>query len=274
MTWPAVKRGFNQESFRLYVESLRWAGWRPSKIVWHNTAAPSLAQWIKSAQADLAKGLQPGISRINSLENFFRDNNHWSGCPHLFVANDFIWVMNPLTAPGVHSPSWNSTSIGIEMIADFDREDPESGEGLKVKNNTIFATAILCSAIGIEPTDSIFWHRQDPKTTHACPGEKIIGDKQSMIESVADLMTGGEHSAQPDEPAPTPPERNGFTTVADLAFRRGPGVDNPSTGSLPIHTRLTILDQAPNGTSTWLKVRSPAGYIGWVAGKFVKQEQA
>ena len=109
--WPAVKRGFSQEAFRDYVESQTWNKWRPNKIVWHNAAAPTLKQWMKSAGDDSVKGLVPGISRIISLERFFKDNNGWSGCPHLFVANDLIWVMNPLTAPGVHSPSWNSASI-------------------------------------------------------------------------------------------------------------------------------------------------------------------
>jgi hypothetical protein len=39
MAWPAVKREFTQESFRRYVAGLSWPSWRPSKIVWHNTAA-------------------------------------------------------------------------------------------------------------------------------------------------------------------------------------------------------------------------------------------
>lgn len=280
--WPAVKRAFKQEEFAKYVKDLPLAKWRPNKIVWHNTAAPSLAQWIKSAKADGDRGLVSGISRIQSLEAFFKDNNHWSGCPHLFVANDFIWVMNQLTAPGVHSPSWNSTSIGIEMIGDFAVEDDDAGEGLKVKNNTIFATAILCSAFGLEPSTAIFLHKQDPKTTHDCPGKDIAVDKLKMIEDVAGLMEGGEHDpvsvgqiiANVDDHRLPKPELVGTTIVDDLSFRSGPGVTNPATSSLPSGVRLAILDQASNGTSTWLKVRTPAGHVGWVAGKFVKQEQS
>ena len=278
--WPAVKRGFSQEGFKDYVQSLVFGAWRPSKIVWHNTAAPSLAQWIKSAKADQAQGLTPGISRIKSLEKFFHDDNHWSGCPHLFVANDVIWVMNPLTAPGVHSPSWNSTSIGIEMIGDFSVEDDDSGEGLKVKQNTIFATAVLCSLFGLEPKEAIFLHKQDPKTTHDCPGKNIAIDKLSMISAVSDLMAGGEHV--PAETAhviaggeikQVPGDRLGTTTVDGLNFRRGPGVMNEATGQVPKGTQVTILDEARNGTSVWYKVRSPLGYIGWIAGKFVQLKE-
>ncbi len=277
MMWPAVKKAFSPEEFRKYVQALPVSKWRPSMIVWHNTAAPSLAQWIKSANDDRTAGFVPGITRIRNLEAFFRDNNGWSGCPHLFIANDAIWVMNPLTAAGVHSPSWNSISFGIEHIGDFDKESDDSGEGLKVKNLGIFATAVLCEVYGIDPATRIMLHKQDPKTTHDCPGKNMAQDKQAMITSVLDLMAGGEHSSDQVgqviaglEPKPPIATKYGITTVQGLAFRSGPGVINPSKGSLPKGTTVLILDQAKNGTSSWLKVKTPAGYIGWVAGKFVE----
>lgn len=270
MAWPAVKQAFDQEGFRKYVLALPPSNWRPSMVVWHNTAAPTLAQWLASAQVDYKAGKIAGITRIQNLENFFRYDNHWSGCPHLFVANDFIWVMNPLTAPGVHSPSWNSISFGIEMIADFAEESPDSGEALKVKNNTIAATAVLCEAFGI-PTDRIVWHKQDPKTTHDCPGELIIPEKQTMISAVEDLMTGGEHAPTPDTSRPTS-TRPGITSIGGLNFRAGPSALSEIKGTLPKGTTLEILDQASNGTSVWLKVKSPAGFIGWVAGKYVEEK--
>lgn len=278
MSWPAIKRNFTQQGFADYVKTLVWSRWRPTAVVWHNTAAPSLAQWIKSAEADRREGLVPGISRIRSLENFFRNNRDWSGCPHLFIANDYIWVMNPLGEPGVHSPSWNHIALGIEMIGDFSREDDDAGEGLRVKNNTIFATALLCSTLGIDPLSKIWLHKQDPKTTHDCPGEDIARDKGDMIESVGHLMAGGEHN-----PVDTGhiigtgagiekfPERRGITSVDSLSFRTGPGVLNPSRSELPKGVQLTILDEAPNGSTRWLKVQTPNGHIGWVAGKFVKE---
>lgn len=278
MSWPAVKRNFNQQGFADYVKTLAWVKWRPSAIVWHNTAAPSLAQWIKTAKQDMEKGLIPGTTRIRNLEMFFRDNNHWSGCPHLFIANDFIWVMNPLVEPGVHSPSWNHISIGIEMVGDFSIEDDDTGEGLRVKNNTIFATAILCATLGIDPMSKIWLHKQDPKTTHDCPGQDISRDKAVMINDVADLMAGGEHSpsdtvtviagGSAEKPVK---ERKAITTVSDLSFRSGPGVSNPARSELPKGVTLVVLDEAANGTTSWLKVKTPAGHIGWVAGKFTKE---
>jgi hypothetical protein len=281
--WPAVKRGFTPEAFRDYVASLPLSRWRPNKFVWHNTAAPSLQQWLKSSAEDKAQGLVPGQTRIGNLESFFKNNNGWSGCPHLFIAPDLIWVMNPLTAHGVHSPSWNDTSIGIEMIGDYNVENDEDGNGLAVKQNTILATAILCSAFGIEPSDgqvievrslrtvgTIFLHKQDPKTTHDCPGRHIADDKLEMISAVRELMTGGEHNPDPAPPLTTP--KHGTTIVGGLNFRSGPGVANKVLSVLPANVPLTILGEAANGDTTWLRVRTPLGYEGWVGSKYVKQE--
>ncbi len=279
--WPSINAEYTQEGFRRRVSDLQWSKWRPSKIVWHNTAAPTLAQWIKTAESDRAAGLVPGITRIRNLEAFFRDNNGWSGCPHLFIANDFIWEMNVLTSPGVHTPSWNGTSIGIEMIGDYDTEQADSGEGLKVKQNTIFATALLCSAIGLEPTSgevssnhgtsgTIFLHKQDWKTTHACPGKYMADDKAEMIADVAGLMGGGDAHDIGAATVPPSAPRNGVVIVDGLSFRRGPGVTNEATGTLPKDTKLVILATAANGTDSWLQVRTPAGYTGWVSARYVQ----
>lgn len=279
MSWPAVKRSFSQEQFRQYASELAWPSWRPSRIVWHNTALPTLEMWIKSAREDQEKGLVPGSSRIASLERFFRYDNHWTGCPHLFVANDFIWVMNPLTTPGVHSPSFNTTAIGIEMIGDFAKEDPDSGEGLRVKRNTVFATAVLCAATGIEPTDgvrtssgsfsgSIFLHKQDPRTTHDCPGYKIAGDKARMVQDAASLLSGGDHS-HGSEIAHQRPSHVGTTMVDDLNLRSGPGVMNDVLAVLPRGHSVEVLGEARNGSTPWLHVRTGSGMTGWVSGRYV-----
>lgn len=275
--WPATKKHFTRDTFALYVEGLHWTRWRPSLIVLHNTAAPTWAQWHETAEKDRLAGRVPGTTRIANLEKYFRDQQHWSGCPHLFIPDDFIWEMNPLTAPGVHSPSWNNTAIGIEMVADFDREDDETGPGLKVRNNTIYATALLCSTLGLDPRKQVKLHKEDPKTTHACPGIKFARDRHAVIEEIVSMMDGGDHDPghvsdsidpKPVEPKPT---KHGKVIVDDLTVRRGPGVTNEKIGSLPKGLDVEILDTASNGSDGWLKVKTPGGYIGWIAGRYVAQ---
>lgn len=274
--WPAEKRHFTQEQFGRYIKDIVWRTWRPSLIIWHNTAAPSLKQWIKTAEEDATKGLVPGWTRINNLERYFRVNNGWSGCPHLFVANDFIWVMNPLIAPGVHSPSWNSISIGIEMIGDFSTENDEAGAGLLVKQNTIYATAMICETLGLDPLKCIKLHKEDPRTTHDCPGKNIAQDKHSMQVAVQDMMGAGEHDPVdvgrviageiPVDPIVT----YGEVTIDSLNLRRGPGVSNPINGVLNKGLKVEIVGEAMNGTTSWLQVRTPGGYFGWASGRYIR----
>lgn len=276
MSWPSTKKNFTQEKFRKYVATLQWLRWRPSLIVLHNTALPTLAQWHETEAKDKAAGRVPGITRINGLENYFKNDQHWSGCPHLFIADDFIWEMNRLTDPGVHSPSWNGVAIGIEMIADFAKEDDDSGAGLIVRNNTIFATALLCSTLGLDPHKQVKLHKEDPKTTHDCPGEDFAHDRDAVIASIAALMDGGDHDVADvgvaigvTPPPPKPTERTGIVNADDLTVRRGPGVANEATGHLPKGTAVIILGEAANGATGWFNIRSPGGYTGWVAGRYV-----
>lgn len=172
MAWAGIiGESFDRASFAAYVAGLSFAAWRPRFAVLHNTAAPRLDQWHSA----------PGKARMRNLEHYYRDQKGWSAGPHLFVADDLIWVFTPLTRRGVHSPSWNSVSWGIEMVGDFDTEEFASGPGAQVRDNTVSAIATLYEALGIEAR-SLRLHKEDPGTTHACPGRKVV--KEDMIARI------------------------------------------------------------------------------------------
>lgn len=180
-----VGKSFSPEEFDAYCRGLRWDAWRPSFMVLHNTAAPSLA--------DRPNGLTE--THIRNLESFYRDTQKWSAGPHLFVDDRQIWVFTPLTVSGVHSPSWNLRSLGIEMLGNYEVEVFNSGRGLLVQQNTIAALGILAAVLGLDPA-GMRLHREDPATTHACPGRNVR--KLQMVEAVQDYMQaqqGGEHPA-------------------------------------------------------------------------------
>ncbi len=182
-----VGKSFNPEDFDGYCHTLQWTAWRPSFIVLHNTGAPSLAQ--------RAKGLS--LQNIKDLEVFYRDDQKWSAGPHLFVDDKQIWVFTPLTVSGVHSPSWNKLSFGVEMLGDYEREDFSAGRGLKVRRNTVAALATLSAVLGLDP-HTMKLHREDPLTTHACPGKNVR--KLEVIQEVQDLILArhpGDHSPKP-----------------------------------------------------------------------------
>jgi N-acetylmuramoyl-L-alanine amidase len=90
--------------------------------------------------------------------------------PHLFVDDKQIWVFTPLTLSGTHSPSWNKVAIGVEILGDYDKDAFNSGRGLKVQKDATAAIATLSAMLGVEP-DTMRLHKEDPLTTHACPGK-------------------------------------------------------------------------------------------------------
>lgn len=268
MAWKGiVGKSFTVPEFREYVSQLNFNTWKPSFMVLHNTAAPTLAQWKA----------YPAKQRILNLENYYKNQMKWNSGPHLFIADDFIWVFTPLTTSGTHTPSWNGLSIGVELVGDYSREDPDNGDGFKAKMNTVAAFAILHSHLGINP-DTIKLHKEDKRTTHDCPGNKI--KKEEFIELVRQYMSeGGEHipampSGEQEEPTKKPIE--GIVVVPEgdaLNVREGSSASSKIVVTLPQDTKIAILGEVMNGKTKWYRIWVRMGetpYAGWVSSKFVK----
>lgn len=181
-----VGQAFNATQFDDYCHTLQWTAWRPSFFVLHNTGIPSLAQRPNGLSAQ----------HIKNLEAFYRDQQGWRAGPHLFIDDRQIWVFTPLTVSGTHSPSWNKVSIGVEMLGDFETESFSNGRGAHVRRNSVAALATLSAVLGID-IQSMRLHREDPLTTHACPGTHVR--KLEVIQEVQDLLLArhaGEHGVQ------------------------------------------------------------------------------
>jgi hypothetical protein len=126
-----VGKSFTAQGFDDYMAGLTLVSWRPQFVVLHNTADPTFAHWHD---------------------------------------DDAIWVFTPLTTSGVHSPSWNEISWGVELVGDYSVETLSDA----VKQNAVSALATLHSAGNIDPT-TLRLHREDPLTTHkGCPGNNIV----------------------------------------------------------------------------------------------------
>jgi hypothetical protein len=171
-----VGKGFRPAEFSAYVSSLTFSEWRPQFVVVHNTSEPRLSEWHST----------PGEQRMRNLEHFYRDEQNWSAGPHLFIADDLIWVFTPLTVSGVHSPSWNGVAWGVEMVGEYEIEQFSPA----VRENAVDALAGLHSCRGLNP-DTLRFHKEDPKTTHrTCPGRNV--DKGDLIARIHNRMNGGE----------------------------------------------------------------------------------
>ena len=186
-----VGKSFTQDEFDAYCHGLKWEAWRPRFIVLHNTGVPSLAQRPSGFNQ----------SHMKNLEAYYRDQRKWSAGPHLFVDDHKIWVFTPLTVSGVHSPSWNKVSLGVEMLGDYETERFDGGRGRQVRSNAVAAMATLSAILGLDPA-TMRIHREDQATTHACPGKNVR--KLEIIQEVQDLLVarhGGDHPLTEDHPS-------------------------------------------------------------------------
>lgn len=182
MTWQTiVGKRFSAQAFETYVQSLAFGAWRPSGVVVHNTAQPSLAQ--------RPHGFTD--AHMQNLVTFYRDTQKWNAGPHAFVDQNGIWVFTPLTVPGVHSPSWNASTWGVETLGNYEAEpftDP-------IKENLLGCLTVMHRALGIDPS-SLRFHKEDPLTKHkGCPGKHL--DKPDLIA----LLTA-RLSPPPTQPDP------------------------------------------------------------------------
>ncbi|HUC83473.1 MAG TPA: peptidoglycan recognition family protein [Flavisolibacter sp.] len=175
-TWKGIiGQSFSPPDFNAYCHALQWGNWRPSFIVLHNTAIPSLAQRPNGFS----------VQNMKALEIYYRDIKKWKAGPHLFIDDHKIWVFTPLTTPGTHSPSWNKRSLGVEMLGDYANECFTCGRGAKVRSNTIAVLATLSSLLDLDP-ESLRMHKEDPLTTHNCPGSKV--NKKDVINELKTLV--------------------------------------------------------------------------------------
>lgn len=167
-----VGRRFGADDFRAYVRALDFEAWFPHFVVVHNTQIPTLAQW-------------KGKRNIDALVEYYRDEQGWSAGPHLFIEPAGIWIFTPLSTPGVHSPSWNALSWGVEIVGDFDREELSEAHGELV----VAALATLHDKMGWLESN-IRLHKDDPATTHtSCPGKNIRREElESKLQTLIDLQ--------------------------------------------------------------------------------------
>lgn len=250
------------EQCQQHIDMIELRPWRASAICVHNTAAPTLQQWLS----------HPVEQRIQNLKSYY-ESLGWHSGPHFFVDPAHIILFTPLNQKGTHSPSFNGTHVGVECVGDYDREDDDLGPGQEMKKNLVALLAMLHARLGIDPA-KLAMHKDDPRTTHDCPGRNLYEDRKKLIQMTLEQMGhGGEHPKAlvidgSDQPVSM---RLGATNTDDLNLRENSSAGSRSLGKLPRDTPLKIYGETQNGANLWLRVETPAGYKGYVAARFVNQ---
>ena len=178
--FPSGNKSFLPAGFAVYVAALslpdtaRWAQF----ITLHNTAPPTLRE--------RPNGFSP--QNMADMADFYAGKG-WHAGPHLFIDDTYIHVFSDLRHTGVHTPSWNHCSWGIEQLGDYDTDDYNAGRGALVKNNAVAAIAILSHFRGLD-THSLRLHKEDPATTHRdCPGSSCADRKAEIMQAAHDYVT-------------------------------------------------------------------------------------
>jgi hypothetical protein len=163
MSFSNTTRSWSPETLREYLQSLSHPLWATA-ITLHHTAAPSLAQRPHGFTAQ----------HLRNLREYYELELHWRAGPHLFVDEQQLWGMTEFRERGVHASSFNGHAIGIEVLGDYDSEDPLSGRGLACWTNAAAAAAVLMDWLGVSPSPTtVLFHRDDPRTSKTCPGKKV-----------------------------------------------------------------------------------------------------
>lgn len=162
MSFSLVGTKWNLDEFRQHLLPVRNLWFK--SVTLHHTGFPDLSMRPNGLTAQ----------HIRNIQSYYEGTRKWDRGPHLFIDDHDINGMSPLTKPGIHAASFNSTSIGIEVLGNYDVDDPLSGRGFQCWNRAAKVTRLILDSINM-PIDkrSILFHRDDPKTRKSCPGMNV-----------------------------------------------------------------------------------------------------
>ncbi|MGI6367438.1 MAG: peptidoglycan recognition family protein [Anaerolineae bacterium] len=185
-------RVMNESSFITYVERLKILDPQPTRVFLHHTWKPTRESWKgKSTIAAMKKYYEKQLWR--DVDGTLREG--WTAGPHIFVADDGIWLFSDLRLDGVGVRGHNTGTRHVEMVGNYDEQLP-SGATL---DNTIAVLGMLHVKFGLDIANLGF-HRD--LGSKSCPGRAV--QKEWIIPQVAQWIDGYRRSktpAAPNDPA-------------------------------------------------------------------------
>lgn len=171
-----VGRVMTADEFVHYVENLDFSPPLPKRIFLHHTWRPTREQWR-------------GMGSLLAMKDYYerqlwtddqgRLHEGWTAGPHLFIADDGIWLFSDLRWDGVGVYGHNHRSRHIEMVGNYDHQLPRGA----TLENTIVALGVLHERLGLV-AEHLNFHRDF--STKSCPGWAVR--KSWVIPRVAAWM--------------------------------------------------------------------------------------
>ncbi|MBN1402404.1 MAG: N-acetylmuramoyl-L-alanine amidase [Anaerolineae bacterium] len=165
-------RVMSADEFVAYVEALEMPPPLPTRIFLHHTWRPTRETW---RGYDTILGMKAYYERQLWQDLQGRWHEGWTAGPHLFIADDGIWLFSDVRYDGVGVYGHNYRSRHIEMVGDYDAALPSGATLL----NTIAALGILHERLGLDIRQLNF-HRDF--STKSCPGWAV--QKEWIIPQV------------------------------------------------------------------------------------------
>lgn len=161
-----VNQRLSLNEFRHYIKEYYFGAQPANKLVIHHTWKPTKELWT-------------GQQSILALKGYY-ERKGWKAGPHLFIAEDGIWLFTPMRNNGIHAGILNPRSIGIEVVGNYDAE-VWSGN---TKINALGAITFLMKQLRLE-NDDIYFHRDI--SGKSCPGQAITKEWLFMELSQLDF---------------------------------------------------------------------------------------
>jgi hypothetical protein len=182
-------RVMSVSDFVRYVESLAFPSPLPTRIFVHHTWIPRKEDW---AGHDTILAMKSVYETRRWQDGQGQWHEGWDAGPHLFVAEDGIWLFSDLRFDGVGVYGQNYRSRHLEIVGDYDNETPSGA----ILTNTIAALGILHEKLGLD-IRRLNFHRDF--ATNSCPGRAI--EKGWLIPQVQEWLTAYRKEQQEQLPA-------------------------------------------------------------------------
>lgn len=229
-------RVMSADEFVRYVETLEFARPLPTKLFLHHTWKPTLETWRGKSTILAMKAYYEKQLWVDSQGRW---HEGWNAGPHLFVANDGIWLFSDLRYDGVGAAGHNERSRHLEMVGNYDEVLP-SGPMLA---NTIAALGIINERLGLD-INKLYFHRDVSSKT--CPGTAVR--KEWIIPQIKAWIDAYRHDegGAPAQPSITVREaltrqiQGQLVGVNPAAALAKAGVARGLLGALTHETRLAV----------------------------------
>ena len=161
------------DDFVSYVEGLEFARPLPTRVFLHHTWKPTPETWRGMASI---LGMKAYYEQRRWVDNDGREHEGWTRGPHLFIAQDGIWLFSDLAEDGVGVYGHNYRTRHLEMVGDYDAQLPSG----PILGATVAALGILHERLGLD-IQKLNFHRDYSSKT--CPGRAV--KKEWIIPQVA-----------------------------------------------------------------------------------------